>query len=214
MPYRATPLVNNEFYHIFNRGVEKRLVFINQADHERFLKILNYYQFEGPKPRFSQFNRFQNLKFDQNQKIVEIICYCLMPNHFHLLLRQVKEGGISEFMRKIGDSFTRYFNTKYERIGSLFQGAFKAVLIKSDEQLIHVSRYIHLNPSVSLLVKDLKQYTWSSYLDYINLRKGKLCVKEPIMSMFKSTKAYEKFVLDQEDYGKRLEFIKHHLMDD
>lgn len=214
MPYRTTPLVNDEFYHIFNRGVEKRSIFATTSDYEHFLRILNYYQFEGPKPRFSQFNRFQNFKLEQNQKIVEIICYCLMPNHFHLLLRQTRDGGISEFMRKISDSHTRYFNTKYERIGSLFQGAFKAVRIESDEQLIHVSRYIHLNPSVSLLVKDLKDYPWSSYPDYIGTRNSKLCVKKPIISFFKSKGDYEKFVLDQEDYGKSLEFIKHHLMDE
>lgn len=214
MPYRATPLVNNEFYHIFNRGVEKRSTFLGNSDFERFLRILNYYQYQGPKPRFSQFNRFKDLiKFEQNPKIVEIICYCLMLNHFHLLLRQLKDGGISEFMRKISDSYTRYFNTKQDRTGPLFQGAFKAVRIESDEQLIHVSRYIHLNPSVSLLVKDLKQYPWLSYPDYIGIRNSKLCNKKPIMDFFKSSKKYEQFVLDQEDYGKKLEFIKHHLVD-
>lgn len=215
MPYRVTPLVNNEFYHIFNRGVEKRPTFLGNGDFERFLRLLNYYQYQGPKPRFSQFNRFKNLiKFDQNPKVIEIICYCLMPNHFHSLIKQAKDGGISEFMRKISDSYTRYFNTKHNRIGPLFQGAFKAVRIESDEQLIHVSRYIHLNPSVSLLVKDLRQYHWSSYLDYIGLRDGKLCSKESIMAFFKSKEKYEQFVLDQENYGKKLELIKHHQFDE
>ena len=213
VPYRTVPLVNNEIYHVFNRGVEKRSIFLSPGDYERFLMVLNYYQHGGPKPRFSQLSRFQDLKIDANKKIVEIVCYCLMPNHFHLLIRQLKKTGVSEFMRKVSDSFTRYFNTKHDRIGSLFQGAFKAIRIESDEQLIHVSRYIHLNPLVSILVKDLKDYLWSSYLDYIGKNFGGPCNNRAVMDFFNSKEEYGQFVLDQEDYGKRLEFIKHHLVD-
>lgn len=214
MAYRVTPLVNNEFYHIINRGVEKRRIFLTSNDYQRFLKILDYYQYDGPKPRFSHFNRFNELKYDQNKKLVEIICYCLMPNHFHLLIKQLQDGGISEFMRKVSDSFTRYFNVKQDRKGPLFEGAFKSVRIESDEQFIHVSRYIHLNPLVSFLVKDIDNYIWSSYPDFVGKRGDKLCQTDPVLSFFKSQEDYQQFVLDQEDYGKSLEFVKHHLQDE
>jgi putative transposase len=136
-----------------------------------------------------------------------------MPNHYHLLLRQLEEKGISEFINKVTNSYTKYFNTRHERVGPLLQGQFKAVRIESDEQLIHVSRYIHLNPLVAFLVKDLKEHAYSSYPAYIDLRKDKLCEKEFILAMFKNSQIYEHFVLDQADYGKTLEQIKHKLLE-
>jgi putative transposase len=135
-----------------------------------------------------------------------------MPNHFHLLLRQEAEGGISSFMKHLTDSYTRYFNTKYNRVGPLYQGAFKAVRIETDEQLLHVSRYIHLNPLVSLLVneKDFLDYPWSS-MQYYRGKDETLnrVTMKPILEHFKSANDYIKFVLDQADYGKALEKIKH-----
>lgn len=213
MPIRTTPFANDYFYHIYNRGVEKRITYLDDRDFNHFLKILNYYKYSGPKPSFSKTTEEQLKSVEKNEKIVEIICYCLMPNHFHLLLKQLKEGGISEFMRKISDGHTRYFNTKHRRVGPLFQGAFKAVLIESDEQLVHVSRYIHLNPVVSLLVKDLKSYKWSSYYNYIGIGDSKLIGKDEILNFFKDIKEYERFCLDQISYGIDLERIKHKLLD-
>ena len=148
-----------------------------------------------------------------NEKIVEIICYCLMPNHFHLLLKQLRDNGITDFIRLISNGYTRYFNTRHHRIGPLLQGAYKAVLIETDEQLVHVSRYIHLNPLVSLLVKNLTTYTMSSYPDYIGVRDGKLINKNEILGFFKNTSKYESFVLDQASYAMDLSRIKHQLLD-
>ena len=213
MPYRTTPLVNGEIYHVFNRGVAKLPIFTDKRDHARFLETIFYYQFQGPKPQFSQLNRFKDFKFENNKKILEILCYCLMPNHYHFLVKQLEENGISEFARKTSDSYTKYFNTKHRRVGSLFQGPFKAVRIADDNQLMHVSRYIHLNPVASFLVKDLKEYFWSSYLDYIGLQKDKVCVNEFILSFFKSNRGYEEFVLDQVGYAQTIETIKHSLLD-
>lgn len=214
MPYRKTPLVNNEIYHVFNRGVAKLPIFEDKRDYHRLLETLYYYQFQGPKPQFSQLKRFKDLNFERNKKIIEIICYCLMPNHYHLLIRQLQENGISEFINKVSNSYTKYFNTRHTRVGPLLQGQFKAVRIENDEQLIHISRYIHLNPIVSFLVKDLKTYPWSSYSNHIGLYEDKLCSKELVSSMFKSPQIYEKFVLGQVDHGKNLEIIKHLLIDD
>lgn len=213
MPYRTTPFSNQQVYHVYNRGSEKRRIFDDRRDYKRFLKTLVYYQLEGPKPKLSHFFKYQSFKPTKTQKIVEILSYCLMPNHFHLLLKQIKEGGITEMITKVSLSYTKYYNTKYDRIGPLFQGEFKAVLIESDEQLIHISRYIHLNPIVSFLVKDLNRFDWSSYLEYLNNVEG-LCSKEDVMGFFKSPKEYEKFVLDQVDYGQQLELIKHKLIEE
>lgn len=213
MPYRTIPLVNDQFYHIYNRGVNKGLIFKGARDHQRFIKALAYYQLEGPKPKFSHFTSSSLVRPDPNKKIVEIISYCLMPNHFHLLVRQTKNNGISEFISKLTNSYTKYFNTKRARVGPLLQGQFKAVLVETDEQLLHLSRYIHLNPLVSLLISDLSKYQWSSYAEF-NQEKEGLCNKQVILSEFKSPYAYRQFVMDRADYGKNLEVIKHKLLDE
>lgn len=214
MPYRIIPFVNGEYYHIYNRGLEKQLVFSGTRDYSRFLQTLFYYQIQNPKPRFSIYQVSKLFPVDPTKKIINIVGYCLMPNHFHLLIKQLQDGGISEFMRRSIHSFTKYRNIKYARQGSVFQGMFKAVLVESEEQLLHLSRYIHLNPLVSLLTKDLKLYPWSSYGSYIGLNNDKDAAKEDILKFFKTPKDYEKFVLDQADYGRTLELIKHTAIDD
>lgn len=213
MPYRKIPLINDEIYHVFNRGVAKLPIFGDKRDYNRFLDTLYYYQFQGPKPQFSQLKRFKDFNFEKNKKIVEIICYCLMPNHYHFMIKQLQDNGISEFINKLSNSYTKYFNTRHERVGPLLQGQFKAVRVETEEQLIHLSRYIHLNPVVSFLIKDLKEYFYSSYLAFIGVLQDKICTKELVLSMFKTPSVYEQFVLDQVDYGKKLEQIKHLTMD-
>lgn len=212
MPYRTTLFVDDQVYHIYNRGSEKRQIYDIRGDYKRFLKALRYYQLEGPKPKLSHFSEFSLLKPNPSKKIVEIISYCLMPNHFHLMLKQIREGGVTEFMRKIGNSYTKYYNIKHNRIGPLLQGEFKAVLVESDEQLIHLSRYIHLNPYAAYLCKNLEQYEWSSYREYVKDLNG-VCFKELVLSLFKCPADYKKFVLDQADYARELELIKHQLVD-
>lgn len=214
MPARATPLVNNEFYHIFNRGADKKIIYLQQRDYSRFIRTIFYYQFAGPKPKFSTFSKFNLNSFKpiSKEKHLEILCYCLMPNHFHLLVRQLNENGIKKFMQQVQNSYGKYFNTKHTHTGPLFQGRFKAVRIESDEQLLHVSRYIHLNPIVSGLVKYLESAWPSSYSEYtIN---PIICNIKEILAFFPSNKAYAKFVSDQIEYGKNLNKIKHHILDD
>lgn len=213
MPGRITPLVNGEFYHIYNRGSEKRCIYQQPRDYKRFQQTFYHYQFLGPKLKFSNFNKTNLFKPILNEKYVEIICYCLMPNHFHFLIKQLKNNGISIFMSQLSNSYTKYFNTKYNRVGPLLQGAFKAVYIETDEQLIHVSRYIHLNPIVSGLIKSLDDYPWSSYLEHIKLNPF-FCSPAEVLNLFPSKEMYKKFVEDQVDYGIKLELIKHHLIDE
>lgn len=212
MPGRITPLINGEYYHIFNRGSEKKNIYTKTRDYSRFQKTFYYYKFCGPKPKFSQFTKTSLFKPLLNEKMVEILCFCLMPNHFHFLVKQIKEKGISTFLSQLSNSYTKYFNLKYVRVGPLLQGAFKAVRIESEEQLIHASRYIHLNPVAAGIVKLPEEYPWSSYLEYIQKAPFFCSIKE-VMDFFKTPKNYQKFVEDQIDYASKLELIKHQLLD-
>lgn len=213
MPYRLTPLINDGYYHVFNRGVEKREIFLDGKDYSRFLITLYYYQFSGPKPKLSTYKRFRKNDFENHPKIVEIISYCLMPNHFHLILRQNGDNGISEFMSKSTNSYTKFINTKYKRVGSLLQGQFKAEVIESDEHLIQVNRYVHLNPFVAEIVKDLKDFPYSSYKEYTEDATNIICNTQPILSLFTNKQAYVEFIKDYADYSKKLHRIKHLLID-
>jgi putative transposase len=208
MSYRQAVFANGQFYHVFNRGVEKRTTFIDKRDYDRFVNSLNYYRARDQHVRFSFRGRMvvdNNISF--GPLFAEVVSYCLMPNHFHLLLKQVNDNGISTFLSKLSNSHTKYFNTRYRRVGPLFQGSFKAVRIESDEQLLHVSRYIHLNPLIDYLTKDIRTYAHSSYLEYLGIKKG-FCHKNYIMDNFPSAETYEKFVLDQEDYGRSIKLLE------
>lgn len=211
MASRIFPFVDGEYYHVFNRGVAKMQIFNNFNDYTRFLKTVIYYSIEGPKPRFSTFAP-TTTTLNKDKKIVDVICYCLMPNHFHFLLRQTRKGGITEFVSKLSNSYTKYINVKNKRVGHLLQGNFKAVHVGTNEQLIHLSRYIHLNPVVGYVVKDLNTYRWSSYLEYVNSSGNEICDKTIILDQFKSADGYKQFVLDKIN-GRELEMIKHQLLE-
>lgn len=218
MAARKIILATNEIYHIFNRGVEKRPIFLNRKNYFRFLEITNYYRFQKSPFKFSYYKALplteqekilRNLQ-EGSQKLVDIFSFCLLPNHIHFLLKQLVDGGISKFISKVTNSWSRYFNTRNKRIGHLFQGNFGASRIEDDEQFIHVSRYIHLNPITSCLIKieNLIGYEYSSYPEYLNKKTG-FCNVNPIISFFKTAKDYERFINDQADYAKTLESIKH-----
>jgi len=225
MPGRKTPLVNNEIYHIVNRGISHQPVFLNKRHYQRALQTIFYYQNKQLPFKYSRFITLSNerrleileeLK-TQREFLVEIIAFCLMPSHFHLLLKQIVDEGISKFMSNFTNSYTRYFNTRNERKGSLFQGKFKAVRIKTDEQLIHVSRYIHLNPYSSYVIKTLKElgnYLYSSFPEYLEKSENGFCDKEIVLDQFKDIKSYKKFVSDQADYQRKLEIIKHLVLEE
>lgn len=214
MPRRFSPLVNTEFYHLFNRGVEKRTIFTQKWDYKRFIKSLYYYQFLGPKPSFSNYSKSDSGLFKPlpENKLVEIICYSLMPNHFHILARQLKDNGISLFLGQFLNSYTKYFNIKYSRVGALFQGTFKAVRLETNEQLVHLSRYIHLNPVVSGLVSNLEKWQWSSYSEYMN--RPIMCNSAEILNFFPSKEKYKEFLEAQVDLGTTLEILKHAIIEE
>lgn len=224
MPGRIIPLVNEQIYHVFNRGIDHRPTFIDKKEFQRALTVLSYYRFSNPPVKLSKFFLLSNENRErilsdlnnENKKLVEILCFCLMPNHFHLLLKQVEENGISKYLSNIQNSYTRYFNTKNERVGPLFLGQFKAVRIQTDEQLLHVSRYIHLNPVTSYVVKDFKKlqdYLWSSLKEYLDMSNFKFCSREPILTFFNRNSDYKKFLEDQVAYQRELHKIKHLILE-
>lgn len=214
---------NGEIYHIFNRGIEKRPTFITIRDYQRAIQTLNYYRAQNPQVRFSHFMRLsreaqtfalENLKKLNN--LIDILAYCFMPNHFHFLLRQTQKNGISRFMANFTNSYTKYFNTKNKRVGHLFQGAFRAVRIEDDKQLIHVSRYIHLNPVTSFLIEteELEKFPWSSYPEYTRLTQSEKVDIATVLNLFPNKDAYKNFVLNRVDYARNLEIIKHSTLDE
>lgn len=220
MPGRKTPLVNNEIYHIFNRGVASQPTFLSKRDYERALESIFYYQNITPPVKYSRFlslsasERAELLEklSDQKKFLVDIVTYCLMPNHFHLLLRQITEGGIAKFVGNFTNSYTRYFNARHQRQGPLYTGKFQSVRIETLEQLLHVSRYIHLNPYTGFVVKSLKeleQYPFSSFQEFLSKTNHNFCEKEIILQEFKNTTSYKKFVFDQADYQRTLDYIRH-----
>ena len=218
MADRHFPIVTGQFYHIFNRGVAKQPTFLSKKDYEQAILALSYYRFKNVPIKLSRFkelsveerNNLMSKLTASDQCLVKIISFVLMPNHFHFLLHQVQDHGIANFVAKFSNSYTKYFNTRQDRVGPIFQGVYKAVLVETDEQLLHLSRYIHLNPVVSLVIKesDLLTYPWSSLPDYLS-NEPLITYTKPVLEYFLSNKDYENFLLDQIEYGKRLEEIKH-----
>jgi len=221
---RKTVFADEEIYHIFNRGIDKRLTFTNKREYERGILTLDYYRFKNPPLRLSKAFQLgaeeravflEDLK-NKSEKIIEIIGYCLMPNHFHFLLRQKSDNGISKFVSNFTNSYTRFFNLRNKkRQGPLFQGTFKSVHIEDNDQLLHIHRYIHINPVVSFVtdLKNLENYEWSSLQEYLEITDKKICAKEIILDQFSSRKSHKKFLFDQVDYSRRLKVIEHLLIE-
>ena len=199
---RKVPLVEKEFYHIYNRGVDRRDILLDRYDLDRFLKGM--IEFNVIKPIGSIYeNRERNrgrqastVAQDQEQEkpLVNFIAYGVNRNHFHFILEQVAERGIEKFMHRLGTGHSKYFNTKHKRSGALFQGKFKAKLIDSNEYLLHLSAYVNLNDrahSRGRLASTLNITSWDEYItdDYIN----GLCKKEIILGQFTNRKEYRKF---------------------
>ncbi|PIS23009.1 hypothetical protein COT49_02290 [candidate division WWE3 bacterium CG08_land_8_20_14_0_20_40_13] len=219
MPQRMLPLVNSEFYHVFNRGIENRTVFENEDYYLRAIQALDYYRHDSPPIKLSRLTELSVGRYlevmefleKENSFLVDILSYCLMPNHFHFLLRQKKDNGIAIFLANFQNSYTRYFNTKNKRRGPIFLTQFKAKLIKSENQLFHVSRYIHLNPYSAKIVTtldELEKYPWSSFKEYTERKVKGICEKEAVLSNFKTGERYKKFVFDNADYQRTLQEIK------
>ncbi len=215
----------NQIYHVYNRGVDKRKIFLNDRDYLRCIHDL--FEFNDEKPAFNAgfyydrlphtkiptidfVNQYMKSKREPRKLIVEIMAFCLMPNHFHLLLKPLIEGGLTLFMRKFGCGYANYFNKKYERSGALFQGRYKAVRLTKDSHFIHIPYYIHLNPldlvevgwrerkieNLNRVVRFLDNYRWSSHLDYTGKKNfPSVTQREFLLDFFGGPKQYQKELL-------------------
>ncbi|AEA34657.1 transposase [Hippea maritima] len=202
------------FYHVFTKSIAGYHIFRSDDDYERMVEIMQYYVYENLPIRFSFYKRLKKDKhlkntvdFDKLNKLVDIVAYCLMPTHIHFLLTPLKENSISIYMKNLLNSYTRYFNTKAKRNGPLWQSRFKDVLVESDEQLIHLTRYIHLNPTSSGLVEKPEDWKYSSYREYLGICDRSLCNFSKYLDI--NTKDYKAFVENRIDYQKELSVIKH-----
>ncbi len=209
-------LVTGEIFHILNRGVDKRDIFLDDQDYTRFIHdLFEFNDVEAVLNLNRSFNggQLMDLRNPSIRKprkfIVEILAFCLMPNHFHLMLRQKEDGGITKFMRRLGIGYANYFNQKYERTGTLFQGRFKSILVTEENHFIHLPYYIHFNP-LDLTESDwrtgkindyqkamsfLNSYRWSSHLDYIGQKNfPSVTQREFLLKVFNSSEDYKKGV--------------------
>ena len=212
---RNIRFVNEGIYHVYNRSVEKREIFVDDQDRFRFIHDLFEFNDEAPAVNFYykrpllQSYETKSHKIEQQKRklLVEILAFVVMPNHFHLLLRQIKENGISNFMHKLGTGYTMYFNQKYERAGSLFQGTYKAILVNQEAHFIHLPYYIHFNPldlkfpewrdreikNYKQAMKFLENYRWSSFLDYIGKKNfPSVTQREFLNEFFEGPENYKK----------------------
>ncbi len=187
-----------EYYHIYNRGVDKRDVFMDDGDFVRFLKGMR--EFNRVEPIGSLYELdFKRKKaklptgsLASSKRLVEIISYCLNPNHYHFLLKQLAENGIEKYLHKLGTSYTNYFNKKYYRSGSLFQGTYKAICIKKFGYLLKLLVYVNCNYELHDLGK-AENWVWSSYLDSTGQREGTLCNLGVIKEEFKNLYDFREF---------------------
>lgn len=220
---RSVVFQNGFVYHLFNRGVNRQPIFFTPRDYKRFTALLEYYRFHPVLKSYSHYlalsiaeqNVFRQ-SLEQQPMAIDILAYCLMPNHFHILVKQNIDGGIHSFLSNVANGYTKYLNTKRERVGPLYQGPFKAVIVETDEQLFHLSRYIHINPVVSniVMIDALASYSWSSLPMYLKTQTNQFINVQEILNNFKNIQGYKEFVYDQIGYAKELESVKHLIIEE
>jgi putative transposase len=218
---RKIKFAEGGIYHVFNRGVEKRDIFLSDGDRWRFLQglylfndesgshnLLYRLEQEKGKMHFGILREFMEKKGEVRKPLVRIMADCLKPNHYHLLLQEIQENGISRFMHKLGIGYTKFFNIKHERVGSLFQGTFKAVEVTKDEQLFYVLAYINvinpgqeIEPELKLVAQNPKEilefaehYPWSTHLEYLGRRDSVIVEKGVAGTLFSEPERYREFV--------------------
>lgn len=195
---RKIKFTNDEYYHIFNRGVEKRDIFSGKSGLDRFFQSMDEFNTLSPigsiyAASFHKNEQVTNL-IDRPKRLVSFICYCLNPNHYHFILQQLTDRGIEKFMHRLGLGYTNYFNKKYQRSGSLFQGTFKANHIDSNDYLLYASAYVNLNNKVHQIGNKPFESSWGEYV------KGNgqsiFCDKKIILNQFASSENYKAFAED------------------
>lgn len=191
---RRNTFANDEYYHIYNRGVEKRDIFCDERDLFRFLQSIDEFNDREAigslyENSFRKENKQLGGRTSKSERLVEIVAYCLNPNHFHLIVKQVSDKGVEKFMQRLGTGYTMYFNRRYQRSGGLFQGKFKSIHIDTNEYFLRLSVYVNLNNKVHRLGGRSFKSSWSEYMS------GRFGIVHPevILSQFKDSKEYEEF---------------------
>ncbi len=204
---RPIKIVPGEHYHIFNRGNNKQLIFLDDKDRIRFLFLILHLQASTFFPKISRHTAKygkhrvfdignETLEEIEKYRYVWLVNFALMPNHFHLTIFEKEENGVAQYMQRVLNGYTKYFNVKYQKSGHLFQGPFKAVHIETNEQLLHLSAYIHKNPKeITEWKNKIHLYPWSSFQDYIDKNRwSKLLKTKIVTSQFYNNKEYKNFV--------------------
>ena len=216
-------MVVGEIYHIFTRSIANFRIFHNDSDFNRIQQLIQYYQIDN-NLKFSDyiiqetvqkqgFNNSFKVTSKDKKKLVQIIAYCLMPTHIHLILKQLNKKGISDYIRRILNSYSSYFNTKHKRKGPLWESRFQSVRIENDEQLLHLTRYLHLNPVTASLIKNPEDWSFSSYKEYlfeVESIQG-ICKFDDLMEI--RPLSYRNFVNNQISYQKELAKLKKMIID-
>lgn len=198
--HRVKEYAADSYYHIYNRGVNKRSIFKEKQDYVVFLSLLKRYLDSEPA------KDSEGREYEWLSKRLELLAFCLMPNHFHMLIYQHDPEAMTRLMRGVVTSYSTYFNKRYRRVGPLFQERFKASLIGRDEYLLHISRYIHLNP------QKYQSWEFSSLAYYLGKKKADWVRPKRIMALFEDGE-YTKFMKDHEDHKHMMEEIKSELAD-
>lgn len=215
MPRRKVPLIENRIYHIVSRSIAGYKVFRNKRDYERMKELFVYYRVKNTPMRYSFYLEIKRTNKNilrklsvKEESLVEIIAYCLMPTHIHLVLHQICEDGISIYMRRILNSYTRYFNTKMKRKGPLWESRFKSIEVQTDEQLYHLTRYVHLNPVTARIVEKPEEWEFSSYKEFTDNmeEENRICEFSQFLTI--EPHGYKDFVLSRIDYQRELAEIE------
>ena len=219
MPYRRIIFSNSQFYHIYNRTLADETAFQGSRELNRALSLIDYYRYLMPVS-FSRYNKLAEkerklLAKNKLAPILELHAFSFMPNHFHFLVKQLQDGGISRFVSLFQNGMAKYINLKNKRHGSLFCNMFKARFIENEQAFLHVSRYIHLNPVTAFMIpiEKLSQYPNTSFLHYCDKTSYPFINTELIINGNRTLESYKKFIFDQADYQKKLKNIDKILMD-
>lgn len=214
MSLRKISFVPGEYYHIYNRGNSKQTIFHNVGDYDRFIKLI--FLSNGKESFKIHLVGNEIYNFDRGEQLVDIGAYCLMPNHFHLLLTQTKSGSITKFVQKLSTGYSMYHNYQHERTGALFEGKFKAERVDNDRYLKYLFSYIHLNPIKTInanwketgvknknkAISFLENYPFSSFQDYGGIKRQQKAILNPkaFPDYFPTEKSFKKEIFDWIDY--------------
>ena len=207
MPYRKSSFIVGEYYHVYNRGSDKRIIFHDSQDYSYFQNLLHLMN----TPTRKQTRDYKLYTTDSREKLVSIGAYCCMPNHFHILIKQEQNNGVSLFLKKVLTSYAMFYNKKYKRTGTLFEGRFKAKCIDRDVYLKYLFAYIHLNPLKMIdefwesknkypkeYLQKLKTFLFSSFLDYVGVirKEGSILNRKAFPEYFPGKESFSKEILN------------------